>query len=63
MPLRLIFLIVFLALFMVVPSAVDLLTEWFWFGEVGYTNIFPITQAVQMADGYNRQLWREITNR
>ena len=31
--------------------------------EVGYTNIFPITQAVQMADGYNRQLWREITNR
>jgi len=31
--------------------------------KVGYTNIFPITQAVQMADGYNRQLWREITNR
>ena len=31
--------------------------------EVGYTNIFPITQAVQMADGYNRQLWREMTNR
>ena len=31
--------------------------------EVDYTNIFPITQAVQMADGYNRQLWREITNR
>jgi len=31
--------------------------------KVGYTNIFPITQAVQMAEGYNRQLWREMTNR
>ena len=31
--------------------------------KVGYTNIFPITQAVEMAEGYNRQLWREITNR
>ena len=31
--------------------------------KVGYTNIFPITQAVEMADGYNRQLWREMTNR
>jgi len=31
--------------------------------KVGYTNVFPITQAVQMAEGYNRQLWREMTNR
>jgi hypothetical protein len=29
-----------LLLFMVVPSAVDLLTEWFWFNEVGYTGVF-----------------------
>jgi hypothetical protein len=28
-----------------------------------YQNYFPVQQAVEMADGYNRQLWREITNR
>ena len=41
MPARLIFLLVVLLLFLVVvPSAVELLTEWFWFGEVDYTGIF-----------------------
>ena len=40
MPARLIFLLGVLFVFMVVPSAVDLLTEWFWFDEVGYTGIF-----------------------
>ncbi|MBQ91574.1 MAG: membrane protein [Acidimicrobiaceae bacterium] len=40
MPARLVFLLGVLFVFMVVPSAVDLLTEWFWFGEVGYTAVF-----------------------
>jgi|TARA_Y100000310_G_scaffold102453_1_gene100651 hypothetical protein len=31
--------------------------------QVGYSNVFPITQAVVMAEDYNRQLWRGITNR
>ncbi|MBM61770.1 MAG: membrane protein [Acidobacteria bacterium] len=40
MPARLIFLFVVLLLFTVIPSAVELLTEWFWFIEVEYTDIF-----------------------
>jgi len=40
MPARLVYLLGALLLFMVVPSAVDLLTEWFWFNEVGYTGVF-----------------------
>ena len=40
MPVRFIFLLVFLLLFMVVPSTVELLTEWFWFDEVNFTDIF-----------------------
>ena len=40
MPARLIFLLLILLLFTVVPSAVDLLTEWFWFNEVDYSGIF-----------------------
>ena len=51
MPARLVVLIVFLTLFTVVPSAVDLLTEWFWFGEVGYTNIFAQTLTTKVALG------------
>ena len=31
--------------------------------QINYTDIIPNTQAVEMAEGYNRQLWREITNR
>ena len=31
--------------------------------QVVYSNVFPITQAVEMAEDYNRQLWREIANR
>ena len=40
MPVRFLFLVALLLLFMVVPSAVDLLTEWYWFDEVAYTDIF-----------------------
>ncbi|MDP6580998.1 MAG: UPF0182 family protein, partial [Vicinamibacterales bacterium] len=40
MPARLLVLIPVLLLFMVVPSAVQLATEWFWFTEVDYTGIF-----------------------
>jgi hypothetical protein len=40
-----------LFLFMVVPSAVDLLTEWFWFGEVGYTDIFVRTLTAKASVG------------
>jgi len=40
MPARLVYLLGVLLLFMVVPSTVDLLTEWFWFNEVGYTDVF-----------------------
>ena len=51
MPARFIFLLVFLLLFMVVPSAVDLLTEWFWFGEVAYTDIFIRTLTAKATLG------------
>ena len=40
MPVKFIFLAAFLLLFLVVPSAVDLLTEWYWFDEVAFTSIF-----------------------
>ena len=51
MPARLVFLLVVLLLFMVVPSAVDLLTEWFWFGEVDYTGIFVRTLTAKASVG------------
>ncbi len=52
MPARLIFLLVVLLLFLlVVPSAVELLTEWFWFGEVGYTGIFVRTLTTKASVG------------
>ena len=51
MPARLIALLVVLLLFMVVPSAVDLLTEWFWFNEVGYTGIFVRTLTTKATVG------------
>ncbi|MEE2964022.1 MAG: UPF0182 family protein [Acidobacteriota bacterium] len=51
MPARFVFLLVFLILFMVVPSAVDLLTEWFWFGEVAYTDIFIRTLTAKATVG------------
>ena len=40
MPVKFLFLAAFLLLFMVVPSAVHLLTEWYWFDEVAFTSIF-----------------------
>ena len=51
MPARLIFLLPVLLLFLVVPSAVRLLTEWFWFGEVEYTGIFIRTLTAKAGVG------------
>ena len=51
MPKRLIFVLLVLLLFMVVPSAVTLLTEWFWFTEVGYTGIFVRTLTTKAGVG------------
>ncbi len=51
MPARLVFLLVLLSAFMVVPSALDLLTEWLWFSEVEYTGIFMRTLGTKLALG------------
>ena len=51
MPARLVFLLVLLSAFMVVPSALDLLTEWLWFSEVGYTGIFMRTLGTKVTLG------------
>ncbi len=51
MPARLVFLLVLLSAFMVVPSALDLLTEWLWFNEVDYTGIFLRTLATKVTLG------------
>ena len=51
MPARLIVLLLFLLLFMVVPSAIALLTEWFWFTEVDYTGIFVRTLTTKASVG------------
>ena len=51
MPARLVVLLVVLLLFMVIPSAVELLTEWFWFGEVDYTGIFVRTLTAKAGVG------------
>jgi len=51
MPARLVFLLVLLSAFMVVPSALDLLTEWLWFSEVEYTGIFMRTLGTRLALG------------
>ena len=51
MPARIIFLLLVLLLFLVVPSAVRLLTEWFWFGEVDYTGIFIRTLTAKASVG------------
>ena len=48
---RLVFLFVILLLFMVIPSAMNLLTEWFWFGEVDYTGIFIRTLTAKASVG------------
>ena len=51
MPARLIVLLVVLFLFMVVPSAVDLLSEWWWFNQVDYSGIFIRTLATKASVG------------
>ena len=51
MPARLVFLLVLLSAFMVVPSAVDLLSEWLWFNEVEYTDIFMRTLGTRLTLG------------
>ncbi|MEE2791649.1 MAG: UPF0182 family protein [Acidobacteriota bacterium] len=40
MPVRLILLFLVLFLFTVIPSTVELLTDWFWFDEIDYTGVF-----------------------
>ena len=51
MPARLVFLLVLLSAFMVVPSALDLLSEWLWFNEVEYTGIFMRTLGTKVTLG------------
>ena len=51
MPARLVFLLVLLSAFMVVPSALDLLSEWLWFNEVEYTDIFTRTLGTRLTLG------------
>ena len=51
MPARLAFLLVLLSAFMVVPSALDLLSEWLWFNEVQYTDIFLRTLSTKVTLG------------
>ncbi len=51
MPARLVFLLVLLSAFMVVPSALDLLSEWLWFNEVDYTGIFTRTLGTKLTLG------------
>ena len=51
MPKRLVFLLTVLLLFMVVPSAVELLTTWFWFNEVDYAGIFVRTLTAKASVG------------
>ena len=51
MPARLVFLLVLLSAFMVVPSALDLLSEWLWFNEVEYTGIFTRTLGTKLTLG------------
>ena len=51
MPAKLVFLLVVLLLFMAVPSAVELLTQWFWFNEVEYTDIFVRTLTTKALVG------------
>ena len=51
MPARLIFLLIVLILFMVVPSTVELLTEWLWFNEVDYSGLFVRTLTTKASVG------------
>ena len=51
MPARLVLLLVVLLLFTVIPSVVELLTEWFWFGEVDYRSIFVRTLTTKASVG------------
>ncbi len=51
MPVKFVFLLTALLLFLVVPSAVALLTEWFWFNEVGFAAIFVRTLSAKASMG------------
>ncbi len=51
MPARLILLLLVLLLFLVVPSAGTLVTEWFWFNEVDYSDIFIRTLTTKASVG------------
>ena len=41
MPFRFVLLILAGGLFFVLPATVEFLTDWMWFGEVGYRAIMP----------------------
>ena len=51
MPARFVILLVVLLLFTIIPSAVRLITEWFWFTEVDYTGIFFTTLTTKATLG------------
>ena len=53
MPLRFLFLILAGGLFFVVPASVEFLTDWMWFGEVGYRPIYAteLTTRAALAAG------------
>ena len=51
MPARLVLLLVLLSALMVVPSALDLFSEWLWFNEVEYTGIFLRTLSARVTLG------------
>ena len=51
MRLRLVFLFLVLFLFTVIPSAVELLTDWLWFSEVDYTGVFLRTLTAKATLG------------
>ena len=51
MPARFVILLVVLLLFTVIPSALGLITEWFWFTEVDYTGIFFTTLTTKATLG------------
>lgn len=52
MRLRLTFLLALVALFFLVPSALDFVVDWLWFGEVGYRQVYS-TELTAKAIGFS----------
>ena len=51
MPARFVFLLVVLLVFMVMPSVIELATEWLWFSEMAYDGIFTRTLTAKVTIG------------